>query len=443
MVGDGLVIGVFGLGYVGAVSAGCLPRSGHQVIGIDVNAEKVAAIGAGRSPVVEPGLDRLIEEATRQERLAATLDPDRGVESADIIMICVATPSHPNGSLNTQFVATVSEQIGGGLRRRSGYPLVVFRSTLLPGIVEDVMIPLLEKTSGKHAGIDFGVAVNPEFLRQGSAVKDFFEPPLTVIGANDTRSAEVLDQLYARIPGPRFHTDMRTAAAVKYACNAFHAAKITFANEIGRFCAAQNVDSFRVMHILCQDRRLNISSAYLRPGYAFGGSCLPKDLSALLHQASRSDVSLPLLEGLRRSNEQHIRRAVEMVCAMGHQRVGLIGLSFKPGTDDFRGSPLVLLAEGLLGKGFKLKIYDPDVVLGRILGTNKQFVESTVPHLSALLADRIEDVLEHAETLVIGKSLSEVPPALRSAKAGLCVLDLVGLSPEEIPPGICYQGIAW
>ena len=440
-MGDGFVIGVFGLGYVGAVSAGCLPRLGHQVIGVDISNEKVAAVSGGRSPVVEPALDPLIAEATRQGRLAATLEPDRAVESADIIMVCVATPSHPNGSLNTQFVKTVSEQIGDGLRRRSGYPLVVFRSTLLPGIVEEVMIPLLEQTSGRCAGKDFGVAVNPEFLRQGSAVKDFFEPPLTVIGTKDTRSAEILDQLYVGIPGPHFHTDMQTAAAVKYACNAFHAVKIAFANEIGRFCAGQSIDSYRVMHMLCQDRRLNISSAYLRPGYAFGGSCLPKDLSALLHQASRTDVSLPLLEGARRSNELQMQRAIEMVGAMGHQRVGLIGLSFKPDTDDFRGSPLVLLAEGLLGKGFKLKIYDSDVVLGRILGANKHFVESTVPHLSALLADRIEDVLKHAETLVIGKRLPEVPQALRSVKAGLCVLDLVGLSSDEIPPGVCYQGI--
>jgi len=440
-VPDGFVIGVFGLGYVGAVSAACLPRLGHQVIGIDANPEKVAAVSAGRSPVVEPELDQFIEEATRRGRLTATVEPERAVENADVIMICVGTPSNPNGSLNTQFAETVSGQIGCGLHRRSGYPLVVFRSTLLPGKVEEFMIPLLEKTSGKCAGKDFGVAVNPEFLRQGSAVKDFFNPAFTLIGTNDAKSAEILEQLYAGIPGRHVRTSMRTAAAVKYACNAFHAVKITFANEIGRFCKAHDVNSHRVMDILCQDHYLNISSAYLRPGYAFGGSCLPKDLSALLHQARRSDVSLPLLEGARRSNEQQIQRAVDMVCATGHQRVGLIGLSFKPGTDDFRGSPLVLLAEGLLGKGFKLKIYDSDVVLDRILGVNKQFVESAVPHLSTLLADRLEDVLEHAETLVIGKRFPMFPQALRSAKSGLCVLDLVGLSPDEVPPGICYQGI--
>lgn len=272
---DGFVIGVFGLGYVGAVSAACLPRFGHQVIGIDISPEKVAAIRAGRSPVVEPELDQLIEEATRQGRLTATTDPEHAVGNADLVMICVGTPSNSNGSPNTRFAEAVSGQIGCGLRRRSDYPIVVFRSTLLPGKVEEVMIPLLEETSGKCAGKDFGVAVNPEFLRQGSAVKDFFKPAFTLVGTNDAKSAEILEQLYAEIPGPHFRTNMRTAAAVKYACNAFHAVKITFANEIGRFCKAHSVDSYRVMDILCQDHHLNISSAYLRPDMRSAGhACL-------------------------------------------------------------------------------------------------------------------------------------------------------------------------
>jgi GDP-mannose 6-dehydrogenase len=438
-----LVVSIFGVGYVGAVSAGCLAKLGHHVIAIDSSPEKVAALAAGRSPVVEPQLDQLLAEAVQQGRLTTTQEPERAVKSADVVMVCVGTPSNPNGSLNTKFAETVSRQIGCALCHHSRYPLVVFRSTILPGKVEELMIPLLEETSGKRAGKDFGIAVNPEFLRQGSAVKDFLQPPFTLIGTPDPKSAAILGRLYADISAPFICTDLRTAAAVKYACNAFHAVKITFANEIGSFCKAHGVDSHRVMDILCQDHRLNISSAYLRPGYAFGGSCLPKDLSALLHQARRSDVSLPLLEGAHRSNAQQIQHAVEMVCAAGHQRVGLIGLSFKPGTDDFRGSPLVLLAEGLLGRGYNLRIYDPDVVLGRLIGTNKQFVESAVPHLSTLVTDRFEDVLEHAETLVIGKRLAQLPGSLQAARPELCVIDLIRLSPDEIPPGICYQGIAW
>lgn len=440
---EGLVVSIFGLGYVGSVSAACLAKLGHQVIGVDINRDKVAAVCAGRSPVVEPRVDDLIQEATRQERLTATTDSDRAVAGSDVIMICVGTPANLNGSLDTKFVLAASRQIGSGLRNSAANPTVVFRSTMLPGRVEEEMIPLLEEVSGKRAGKDFSVAVNPEFLRQGSGVEDFFAPPFTLVGANEPRGVETLKQLYAKIPGPFYSTDFRTSAIVKYACNAFHGVKITFANEIGLFCKAQGVDSHRVMEILCQDIRLNISPAYLRPGFAFGGSCLPKDLSALLYQARRSDVSLPMLEGAQRSNEEQIRHSVDLVCACGRQRVGLLGLSFKSGTDDFRGSPLVLLAESLVGKGYQLKIYDPDVVLARLVGTNKQFVESVLPHLSSMVTDHVEEVVMHAETIVVGKKLPELRQVLKLAKPGLCVIDLVRLAADEIPPASRYYGIGW
>ena len=419
-------VSVFGLGYVGCVSAACLAARGHQVIGVDVSPVKVDLVSRGQAPVIEERIGELTAEVVRDGALRATTDTAQAIATTDISLVCVGTPSAANGSLSTVYLERVCEQIGGALAAKPTRHTVVFRSTMLPGTCLSLLVPILEKSSGKTAGVDFGVAVNPEFLREGSSIKDFFDPPKTVIGETDALTGDAVASLYEGLPGEVFRVPIPVAEMIKYADNSYHAVKIAFANEIGSVCRALGVDSTEVIDVFLADRKLNVSPAYLRPGFAFGGSCLPKDLRGLVYAAGRADVSVPLLSHVLVSNEDHLRRAVDLVIATGKRRIGLFGLSFKPGTDDLRESPLVELAERLLGKGFDLRIYDQNVSLSHLVGANREYVESRLPHLSALLTSDATEVLAHAEVCVIGCTDEHVRAAVEAA-GERPVVDLVRL----------------
>ena len=435
-------VSVLGLGYVGAVVAGCLARRGHQVIGVDTEPGKVALVNAGRSPIIEREMDEIIREEVAAGRLSATVDVAEAVPNSDLIMICVGTPSRGNGEIDLKHVRRVCEQIGGALRSHAGAPVVVVRSTLLPGTTHELVIPTLEASSGRQAGTDFGLCINPEFLREGSAVQDYLHPPKTVIGEINRASGDLLASLYSDIAAPLVRTDIETAEMVKYADNAWHAVKVGFANEVGSFCKSLGVDSHRVMDIFCRDTKLNISPCYLKPGFAFGGSCLPKDLRALLHKAKSLDVSLPILSAVLPSNDLQIERALQTVIEHGSRKVGILGLSFKAGSDDLRNSPVVELAERLLGKGFQLRIYDSNVKLASIHGTNRDYIMQRIPHLSALLASSIEEVLEHAGTLVIGNADPEFRGILPRVGYRQTVVDLVRIGEVHSVSGV-YEGVCW
>lgn len=438
-------LSVLGLGYVGCVSAACLAGRGHQVVGVDVNQAKVDLVNAGRAPVVEERIGELTADAVRTGALRATGDVREAVMESDVSLVCVGTPSEPNGSLCTGYLERVTEQIGAALAERGGRRrhTVVFRSTMLPGTCLNLLVPILEKYVGGTAGVDFGVAVNPEFLREGSSVRDFYDPPKTVIGELDPESGDTVAALYDGLPGEVFRVQIPTAEAVKYADNAFHGLKIGFANELGAVCQALGVDSHQVMDVFLADRKLNISPAYLRPGFAFGGSCLPKDLRSLVHAARRADVSVPILAHVLPSNADHLQRAVELVERTGKRRAGLFGLSFKPGTDDLRESPLVELAERLFGKGYDLRIYDANVNLSRLLGANREYIETRLPHLAQLLADSVDEVLDHAEVCLVGTRDPAVLSALPRG-AGPVLIDLVRLpDADERRAEPEYVGLAW
>ncbi|MEU5111120.1 nucleotide sugar dehydrogenase [Streptomyces longwoodensis] len=441
-------VSVFGLGYVGCVSAACLAGMGHEVIGVDVNQVKVDLVNDGKAPVVEERIGELIADVVRSGALRATRDVREAVLNSDVSLVCVGTPSEANGSLCTTYLERVTEQIGaalaeGGEEKAGTRHTVVFRSTMLPGTCLNLLVPILEKYVGGTAGVDVGVAVNPEFLREGTSVRDFFDPPKTVVGELDAASGDVVLALYEGLPGEVFRVPVPTAEAIKYADNAFHGLKIGFANEFGAVCQALGVDSHQVMDVFLADRKLNISPAYLRPGFAFGGSCLPKDLRSLVHAAQRADVSVPILSHVLPSNSDHLQRAVEMVERTGKRRAGLFGLSFKPGTDDLRESPLVELAERLFGKGYDLKIYDANVSLSRLLGANREYIETRLPHLAQLLADSVEEVLDHADVCLVGTRDPAVVSALPHGD-GPVIVDLVRLPDADArraEPG--YMGLAW
>jgi GDP-mannose 6-dehydrogenase len=436
-------ISVFGLGYVGSVSAACLAARGNQVIGVDVNRTKVDLIARGQASVVEERIAELTAEMVRGGALRTTTDVAEAVAATEVSLVCVGTPSAANGSLSTAYLERVAEEIGTALATTDRYHTVVFRSTMLPGTCTELLIPILEKASGKTARVDFGVAVNPEFLREGTSVRDFFEPPKTVIGEYDPASADLVAAMYAGLPGEVFRVPIAVAEMIKYADNAFHGLKIAFANEVGAICRALGVDSHQVMDVFLADRKLNVSPAYLRPGFAFGGSCLPKDLRGLVYAARRADVSVPLLSHVLPSNEEHLRRAFDLVTASGRRRIGLFGLSFKPGTDDLRESPLVELAERLLGKGYDLRIYDANVALSRLMGANLDYITGRLPHLGQLLSNSVDEVLAHAEVCVVGCTDPTVLAALDTAGDRI-VVDLVRLpdaSVRRVTEG--YQGLGW
>jgi GDP-mannose 6-dehydrogenase len=433
---------IFGLGYVGTVAAGCLAREGHDVIGVDPHRVKVDLINAGRSPIVEKDIGEIVAAEVAAGRLSASTDPEPALRYADIAFVCVGTPSQPNGALDLQYVRRVCEQIGTVFRNHPGAPVVAVRSTMLPGSMHDVVIPTLEAFSGKRAGVDFGVCVNPEFLREGTAVQDYRNPPKTVIGEVNRASGDSLATLYAGLPGPLIRTDLQTAEMVKYADNAWHALKVGFANEVGNLCKELDVDAHRVMEIFCQDRKLNIAPTYLKPGFAFGGSCLPKDLRAMLHAARTHDVVLPILASILPSNQLQIDRAVQSVIDQGHRKIGVLGITFKAGTDDMRESPMVELAERLIGKGFDLRIYDRNVALASVHGANRDYILNRIPHISRLMLPRLDDVLRHAETIVVGSSAEEFREVPRRLGDGQVLVDLVRLCEARSVSGV-YEGICW
>ncbi len=434
-------IAIFGLGYVGCVSAACLARDGHSVVGVDVNSDKVATLNAGRSPIVEPDLQALIAEARQAGRLRATTDATEAVATSELSFVCVGTPSADGGVLDLQFVRRVCEQIGAALRQARQAHTVVLRSTMLPGSTEQVAIPVLEQASGRRAGSDFGVCYNPEFLREGSAVHDFYEPPRVVIGELDAASGVPLARAYAQVVAPALRTDLRTAEMVKYADNAFHALKVAFANEIGNLCKALGVDSHEVMDIFVLDTRLNLAPAYLKPGFAFGGSCLPKDLRALIQRARELNVDGPLLRAALASNEQQKRLGFELIRRTGCKNVGVLGLSFKPDTDDLRESPAVELVEMLLGKGYSVVVYDRNVSLSALVGSNRAYIERELPHLAALMRPTLDDVLAHAEVLVITNRDPEFTPVIDRLRPDQRVIDFVRISAQR--SGRQYEGICW
>jgi GDP-mannose 6-dehydrogenase len=441
--GNSMKVSVFGLGYVGCVSAACLASLGHEVVGVDVSRHKIDLVNRGVSPVVEDRIGELVVEVVADGSLRATDDVAAAIGATEVSLVCVGTPSAPNGSLSTEFLERVAEQIGAAIATQSNRHTVVFRSTMLPGTCEDLLIPILERASGRRAGTDFGVAVNPEYLREGSSVTDFHNPPKTVIGEIDGASGDVVAALYESLPGDVHRVPIRVAEMSKYTDNTFHALKIGFANEVGAICRAMGLDSQQVMDIFVADRKLNVSAAYLRPGFAFGGSCLPKDLRGLIYAARRADVAVPILEHVLPSNEEHLRRAVDAVTRTGFRRVGLFGLSFKPGTDDLRESPLVELAERLLGKGYDLRIYDAYVSVSRLVGANREYMQNRLPHLGELLTSSADEVLEHAEVCVVGCVDADVVRVLADA-GDRPVVDLVRLPDADTRRlDERYVGIGW
>jgi GDP-mannose 6-dehydrogenase len=435
-------VSIFGIGYVGSVSAACMARDGHAVVAVDTNADKVASIAAGQSPIIEKDLPELIAEQVSAGRLTASVDADAAMASTDMSLICVGSPSGAHGMLDLTQVLAVAAQIGEALKRKSTRHTVVFRSTMLPGSMDGSVIPALEKASGMKAGVDFGIGYYPEFLRESTAIADYDTPGAAVFGTRDQATLEALHALQPGLQAPIAEVDLNVAEAIKYFNNAWHAAKISFANEAGNICHALGIDSHAVMEVLCSDKRLNISAAYLRPGFAFGGSCLPKDLRALRHSARQHNVPTPLLDGVVAANDIQIERAFQMVEAAGSRRIGLVGLSFKPGTDDLRESPVVILAERMIGKGYALKIFDENIRLSRLTGANLSYVQKHLPHIAALLTEDLEAVVEHADTLVFAHKGPAARAMASTAAAGKAIVDLVRLAahPSEADG---YRGLCW
>jgi GDP-mannose 6-dehydrogenase len=423
-----LKVSIFGLGYVGVVSAGCLAKSGHQVIGVDRVPIKVDMINAGRSPIIEADIGEIICAAVKGGRLRALADPVEAVAETALSIVCVGTPSQLNGNLDLTYIRRVCEEIGLALKSKVARHTVVIRSTILPGTMRRVVIPVLEEYSGKQAGIDFGVCNNPEFLREGSAVMDFKFPAKTIIGEIDRPSGDVLAALYAGLDAPLIRTDMETAEMIKYIDNGWHALKIGFANEIGNLCKALSVDAHKAMEIFCLDKKLNLSPAYLVPGFAFGGSCLPKDLRALAYAAKSLDLELPILSSILRSNELQVIRGIQRIMEKGHTRVGILGFSFKAGTDDLRESPMIEVIERLVGKGYDLCVYDKNVQLAKLVGANRDFILNHIPHISKLMVDDIDAVLNHAETMVIGNNDPDFLTIGSRLRNGQCLVNLAQAS---------------
>lgn len=394
-------ISIFGLGYVGTVLYGCLARDGHQVIGVDVDTQKLSLLQSGSAPVIEDGVEELCSGAYKSGRATVTSDTQKAIQSSDISFVCVGTPSLPNGSQDLGAIERVCKQIGRAIREKASFHVVVIRSTVVPGTVEKVIIPILENESGKRIGSGLGICFQPEFLREGSSIKDYDSPPFTVIGGDSDESILAVSELFQHLPAEIISTEIKYAEMLKYCCNAFHALKITFANEIGRISQSLGVDANAVMEMVCKDTQLNISKAYLKPGFAFGGSCLPKDLKGLMYVAKDYDVEVPMLNSLLSSNNFHIEKAINIILSFGRKAVGLVGLSFKAGTDDLRESPSVRVAESLIGKGLDLRVYDPQVKFSQLVGANKNFIEKTVPHIGALLTDDVQSFCQNSQILVI------------------------------------------
>lgn len=436
-------ISIFGLGYVGAVSLACLARDGHQVIGVDIDQDKLNAIGSGKTPVIEEGMIDLMSQVVSSGRVVVSHDVAEALTGSEISMICVGTPSAPNGSQDLSAMLRLARQLGEAMRYKESPHIFVFRSTLIPGTVEDVIRPIMEETSGKKEGVEFFCCFQPEFLREGSSIRDYDNPPFTIVGCNHDFPEERLRALFGHLHCEFIRTNVRAAEMVKYCCNNFHALKITFANETARLCEALAVDPFQVMDLICRDTHLNISRAYLSPGYAFGGSCLPKDLRATLHIAKQRDVDLPMHNGILLSNKVHVEYAIQKVFSRDSRKVGLLGLSFKTGTDDLRESPLVFLAEQLIGKGVHLNIYDPEVQLSRLLGANRSFIEQRLPHIGGMLREALEQVIAECDVLVVGLASKDIFTALENyVTENHYIIDLVGLPNRTVRRGK-VEGLCW
>src|SRR5688572_7970683 len=436
-------ISIFGLGYVGAVSLACLARDGHEMTGVDIDPAKLEMLRRGQAPIVETGIQELTRSVIRGGNVTVTDSVRDAILATDVSFVCVGTPARANGSQNLDAITRVAEQIGTVLAEKATRHVVVVRSTVKPGTVEEVIQPALEAASGLKAGVDFSLCFQPEFLREGTSIHDYDHPPLTVVGASDPHGVAALQGIFGHLPCEFVHTSIRTAEMLKYACNTFHAVKVTFANEIGRISQAAGVDPHEVMKLLCMDRQLNISPAYLRPGFAFGGSCLPKDLKALLYLAKSSDVELPMLASILPSNVAHIEHAIEQVLASGRRSIGLIGLSFKAGTDDLRESPLVIMAERFIGKGLKLCIFDPQVNVARLIGANRRFIEESIPHIASLMTTDIEELVRESDVLVVAMKTPEVLAALKAHTRPEQLLLDIAMLPERDAYKATYQGVCW
>ena len=434
-------LSVFGIGYVGCVSAACFAREGHDVISVDANPVKVEIVNSGKSPIVEADIDEFIGKMVREGRLRAVTDAIEAVRESEMSLVCVGTPSQPNGSLDLSHIERVCREIGAGVQAKRERHTVVIRSTMLPGTMENVVVPALEAGSGKKVGRDFGIAINPEFFREGTSLKDFYAPPFTLIGAEE-EDAMLVRRLYQNVNAPIFVMGIGAAAMVKYACNCFHALKVSFGNEIGNICKALSIDSHEVMDVFCQDTKLNLSPCYLRPGFAFGGSCLPKDLRAITYKAKELDVDVPVLLSVLQSNHLQIERALEMVLRANTCRIGLLGLSFKAGTDDLRESPIVSLAERLIGKGMQLAVYDRQVSLAHLLGANKEYIEREIPHISQLMRSSLKEVLDASDVLIIGNNSEEFREIESELRPNHLVIDLTRLWMGRTT-GKQYNGICW
>lgn len=435
-------VSVFGLGYVGCVSAACLAREGHEVFGVDVNRDKVDAINRGDPTIVETGIAELVSEVVASGRLRATDEVEEAIAGSELSLVCVGTPSLPNGGLDLTFITRVCEQIGEEIGYKDEPHTVVIRSTVLPGTLEGCVIPTLADASDTPLGDLFHASVNPEFLREGTSIADFYDPPFTLIGATSDHAAEKVASLYEGLDAPTHRLEIAEAELVKYACNAFHALKVSFANEIGNLASALGIDSHSVMNAFCTDDKLNLSRAYLRPGFAFGGSCLPKDVRALVHAARQHDVATPVLDGALETNRLQVERAVDLVLETGARRVAMLGLSFKEGTDDLRESPMVALAERLIGKGIDLRIFDSEVRQAALMGANREFIEGQIPHIWSLVGADLAEVVEGAEALVLGNRSEEFLAVETLRSAGQTVIDLVRVLPDRIS-GDWYRGICW
>ncbi len=436
-------ISIFGLGYVGSVTAACFANKKHRVIGVEVNPDKLALFRKGKSPLFEPGLAELLAKNCKAKTFSATNSARDAVMNSDISFICVGTPSRKDGTPDLSHIETVSREIGEALRAKTSPHHVAVRSTMLPGSIESVVVATIERASGKREGRDFHVVANPEFMREGTAIKDFFEPPFVIIGEHAAGAGDALAELYRSVNAPQIRVSMGAAEAIKFACNAFHGLKITFANEVGQFCKAHGIDAQEVMEVFSRDTKLNVSKVYLRPGLAFGGSCLPKDLRALVRRAREHNLDLPMLESVARSNSQQIERTIETIAETGNREVAFLGLSFKAGTDDLRESPVVIMAESLLGKGFKLAIHDSEVELTRLTGANKVFLESKLPHINSLLVASLKKVLASSRTLVVCKKHADYVGLSKLVGKQHRVVDLVGFLKSERFPKNCYRGLYW
>lgn len=436
-------ISIFGIGYVGVVASGCLARLGHEVIGVDIAPEKVAMLSRGQSPTIEEEIDHIIAQSVAQGRLCATMDAAEAIARTDLSFISVGTPSTKSGTLSLRAVDAVAGVIGRALRDKDAPHTVVMRSTVPPGTAEERVIPLLERESGRTLGNGLAYYSNPEFLREGSSVRDFQKPPMTLIGASAGDDAMLLRELYHPIKAPVHVTSYRVAESVKFVSNAYHAIKLAFANEMGAVLASYGVDARDAFRLFCEDRTLNISNAYLRPGFAFGGSCLPKDVRCVLSLAERKNIAVPLLGSVLPSNQIMIDNAYEMLVRHGRKKVGMFGLAFKPGTDDLRESPFVQLAERLIGKGFDLRIFDRLVQIGRLTGANRAYIDREIPHLERLMLPTVREVVEGCRIAIIGHLDAAERLALLESLTDQTVLDLIGIPELRTHPGIAYEGFCW